>query len=93
MLRQFIIWLMKVLLDVAIALSLLVVIAVAFAINRTNAGGDWATNLAIVAEIVVGAFALVGLFGLLSLLIEINENLIRLRQAAPTARRVDPALG
>jgi hypothetical protein len=91
MLRQFIIWLMKVMLDVAIALSLFAVIAFAFALNQ-KAPGDWATSLAIVAEIVIGAFALVGLFGLLSLLIEINENLIRLREAAPTARRVEPAL-
>jgi hypothetical protein len=90
MLRQFIIWLMKVMLDFAIALSLFAVIAIAVALNR-NAGGDWATTLAIVAEIVIGAFGLVGLFGLLSLLIEINENLIRLRQVPPTAlRRAGP---
>jgi hypothetical protein len=48
--------------------------------------------LAIVAEIVIGAFGLVGLFGLLNLLIEINENLIRLRQVPPTALRREPGL-
>jgi hypothetical protein len=90
MLRQFIIWLMKVMLDVAIALSLFAVIAIA-ALNR-NAGGDWATTLAIVAKSVIGVFGLVGLFGLLSLLIEINENLIRLRQVAPTVLRREPGL-
>jgi hypothetical protein len=41
-------------------------------------------------EIVGGAFALVGLFGLLSLLIEINENLIRLRQTP--VRRLEPQI-
>lgn len=82
---------MKVMLDVAIALSLFGLIAFAFALNQ-KAPNDWARTLAIGAEIVVGAFGLVGLFGLLSLLIEINENLIRLRQVPPTALRREPGL-
>ena len=44
----------------------------------------------LIAEIVLGAFGLVALFGLLSLLIEINENLIRLRQTP--GRRLEPQI-
>jgi hypothetical protein len=91
MLRRFIVWLMKVLLDVAIVLSLCAV-AVAIAVTALFPADRNIGGLLLVGEIVLGAFALVGLFGMLSLLIEINDNLIRLRQAAPTARRVEPAL-
>ena len=85
MLRQFIIWLMKVLLDLQIVLSLIAVIVVIGVTVDRNLG-SWV----LAAEIVGAAFALVAIFGLLSLLVEINENLIRLRQAPTLARRIEP---
>lgn len=89
MLRQFIIRLMKLLLDLQIIGSLIVgagVIAVTATNKTIGANVSWM----LIAEIVIGAFALVALFGLLSLLIEINENLIRLRQTP--VRRLEPQL-
>ncbi len=90
MLRHFIIGLMKVLLDLQIILSL---IAGAIVIAMTaSAGKNIGTGVSwmLIAEIVLGAFGLVALFGLLSLLIEINENLIRLRQTP--GRRLEPQI-
>ena len=88
MLRQFLIWLMKVALDLAIFLSLLAgVAATVMSVERVRSD---AVGWLVALEIVGGAFALVGLFGLLSLLIEINENLIRLRQTP--VRRLEPQI-
>ena len=71
MLRQLIIGLMKVLLDLQIILSLIVgVLVIAGTVKFGGYGGYWA-----IGEFILGAFGLVALFGLLSLLIEINENL------------------
>jgi nitrate reductase gamma subunit len=90
MLRQLIIWLMKTLLDLSIMVSLIagaIVIAMtATAYKNIGAGVSWM----LIAEIALGALGLVAVFGLLSLLIEINENLIRLRQTP--GRRLEPQI-
>ena len=87
MLRQLIIGLMKVLLDLQIILSLIVgVLVIAGTLKFGGYGGYWA-----IGEIILGAFGLVALFGLLSLLIEINQNLICLRDTISVRRApMDP---
>ena len=89
MLRQLIIGLMKVLLDLQIVLSLIVG-AIVIAMTATNKNIGAGVSWMLIGEIVLGAFGLVALFGLLSLLIEINENLIRLRQIP--VRRLEPQI-
>ena len=84
MLRKFIIGLMKALLDVVILVSLIGGVIV-IGVTAANAGG-YAPPLVIV-EAIIGACALVAVFGVISLLIEINENLICLRGDAVSVRR------
>ena len=67
---------MKTMLDLSIIVSLIGgTIVIAMTAKNIDTGKEWM----VLAEIVLGAFGLVALFGLLSLLIEINENLIHLR--------------
>ena len=84
MLRKFIIGLMKALLDVVILVSLIGGVIV-IGVTAANAGG-YAPPL-VIAEAIIGACALVAVFGVISLLIEINENLICLRGDAVSVRR------
>jgi hypothetical protein len=87
MLRQLVIWLMKTMLDLAIIVSLIAgAIVIAMTAKNLDAGKEWM----VIAEIGLGAFGLVALFGLLSLLIEINENLTHLRQTP--VRRLEPQI-
>jgi hypothetical protein len=97
MLRKLIIWLMKTLLNLQIFVSLigggvLIVVTLVAAVADGKIGGGYSLPLSamLIAEIALGAFALVALFGVISLLIEINENLIRLRQTP--VRRVEPQI-
>jgi hypothetical protein len=90
MLRKFIIGLVKALLDIVILVSLIGGI-ILIAVTADHAGG-FAGPL-VIGEAIVGACGLVAMFGVISLLIEINENLIRLRgDSAPMFRRVEPVM-
>ena len=88
MLRRFIIGLMKALLDISIALSLFIAGAFFLYLLHKPPTDPW---FVILAPPLI-AIGLVTGFGLLSLLIEINENLIAIRYAGAASRRVDPSL-
>jgi hypothetical protein len=96
MLRRFIIRLMKITLDVSIFSSVLLLGALLIWLLKQNTD-----HIVIAIYLIIAAIGLVSVFGLLSLFIEINENLIAIRRMASdrtvtphltTGSRVEPTL-